>query len=629
MEISKKKLVAGLGIRVALLFLIAFGVLAFSAYYAVSKNFQTMLTDYTVTLIESMVRQGVISIENELKSSQEIASDLAGSFNAPENMNELDFPEESSVPGVQRFVYVTENKSVASDGRHRDISGRQDIAEAFEGKEAMYGPYFNEENEYVICYSAPVFREGEIAGVLSLEKDGYYFCDLIENIRFIDSGEAYIINKEGTDIAVSMQEHINWVNDGYNARRLLEKGDDDVARSVMELEEKGLNGESGAGTYYWDDGLCYVVYAPIPSAGWVLLAGLRQEELQQMMRTMLFSSITNGPILQVSIVMFMLLTILITVWLVTSLRKSAEINEKLNIIANYDSLTGIKNRNSYDAALIALSGGGLRSFACIYIDANGLHEINNRLGHQAGDVMLRSVADELQRIFCKDDVYRIGGDEFVVFCRDQDEKDVSARAEIVRKNLMEQGYEISIGVNWQDKDINVRTVIGLAEDAMQNDKRQFYEGSGKERQLRTLNEAMEKMVLEKQDADTFLSVLAPEFMGVYFVDLGSDTIRHLFIPRYFEEMLRESEDIFSKALLLYADRIVKSEYQKQFIKFCAYNNLETQLKRNAAPEFSYQKMDGSWITLRILKFKTYTEQMRETLWIFEANDKPLDNPSKI
>lgn len=137
------------------------------------------------------------------------------------------------------------------------------------------------------------------------------------------------------------------------------------------------------------------------------------------------------------------------------------------------------------------------------------------------------------------------------------------------------------------------------------------------------------MVLEKQDADTFLSVLAPEFMGVYFVDLGSDTIRHLFIPRYFEEMLRESEDIFSKALLLYADRIVKPEYQRQFIKFCAYNNLEAQLKRNAAPEFSYQKVDGSWITLRILKFKTYTEQMRETLWIFEANDKPLDNPSEI
>lgn len=587
MEISKKKRVAGLGIRVALLFLIAFGVLAFSAYFVVSKNFQTMLTDYTVTLVESMVRQGVISVENELKSSQEIASDLAGSFNAPEDMNELDFPEESSVPGVLRFVYVTENKTEASDGRHRDISGRQDIAEAFEGKEAVYGPYFNEENEYVICYSAPVFREGEVAGVLSLEKDG------------------------------------------YNARRLLEKGDDDVARSVMELEEKGLNGESGVGTYYWDDGLCYVVYAPIPSAGWVLLAGLRQEELQQMMRTMLFSSITNGPILQVSIVMFMLLTILITVWLVTSLRKSAEINEKLNIIANYDSLTGIKNRNSYDAALIALGGGGLRSFACIYIDANGLHEINNRLGHQAGDVMLKSVADELQRIFSKDDVYRIGGDEFVVFCRDQDEKDVSARAEIVRKNLMEQGYEISIGVKWQDKDINVRTVIGLAEDAMQNDKRQFYEGSGKERQLRTLNEAMEQMVLEKQDADTFLSVLAPEFMGVYFVDLGSDTIRHLFIPRYFEEMLRESEDIFSKALLLYADRIVKPEYQRQFIKFCAYNNLEAQLKRNAAPEFSYQKVDGSWITLRILKFKTYTEQLRETLWIFEANDKPLDNPSEI
>ena len=52
---------------------------------------------------------------------------------------------------------------------------------------------------------------------------------------------------------------------------------------------------------------------------------------------------------------------------------------------------------------------------CVYIDANGLHELNNERGHEAGDLMLRFVADSLMEQFPKGSLYRVGGDEFVVF----------------------------------------------------------------------------------------------------------------------------------------------------------------------------------------------------------------------
>ena len=55
-----------------------------------------------------------------------------------------------------------------------------------------------------------------------------------------------------------------------------------------------------------------------------------------------------------------------------------------------------------------------RNADVVYIDVVGLHEINNHLGHKAGDGMLCAVAGAMQRMFPLADTYRIGGDEFVV-----------------------------------------------------------------------------------------------------------------------------------------------------------------------------------------------------------------------
>lgn len=57
----------------------------------------------------------------------------------------------------------------------------------------------------------------------------------------------------------------------------------------------------------------------------------------------------------------------------------------------------------------------ISSAICVYIDANGLHELNNERGHEAGDLMLRFVAESLMEQFPKGSLYRVGGDEFVVF----------------------------------------------------------------------------------------------------------------------------------------------------------------------------------------------------------------------
>lgn len=624
MEVVDKKRAVSLAIRVGSVFLMAVVTVIAVAYYVLSQNFQSMMTEYTIKIVESMTNQGVKIIETELDKGRQEISFLADSFQVPESDDTVIFPQLQIQDEYLRMVYVTAEGSTASDGRQRDIRERQDILLAYEGEIAIYGPYFNEEDEYVVCYSAPIKQGNNIVGVLSIERDGYQFCDLIEGIRFVDSGECYILNAEGTDIAVSDPDHIDWVNSQYNARKILAEKVDEETESIMKLEQKGLDGESGIGTYYWKGGLCYVAYKPIPSVGWVILAGLREEEIVAMTRTSIFASVSNSFVLPICLFLVFCLTILIIFWIISSMKKHAEINEKLKIIANYDTLTGLMNRNSYHEAIQTLSKENNSALACVYVDVNGLHELNNHLGHQAGDEMLKAVADELLHAFSKDKIYRIGGDEFVVLCRGKSKEQVCSAIEQARKALSEQSYEISVGVALQKDNDDVENVIDAAESAMQRDKQIFYQKNGNGRRIRDLNVQVEQMLLEKKDADTFLEVIAPRFKGVYFVDLSKDTVRHLYIPSYFENCLQESENRFSKALLLYARKIVKPEYYECFEKLCDIAELEKRLNNGEKPEFVYQKIDGDWLRLQILKYNYHTDAQKETLWIFAKTDFPKE-----
>lgn len=618
MEVEEKKHAIFLGVRVSaisLVVMIAVGVLSF---YVLSNNFQVLLTEHTISMIESMNSQGVDLVESEIARRKQLISSAASSFvenNYDIEKSQLDIDEE-----YVRLVYTTEEQAISSDGKDLNLYDREDIKEAFLGSISMYGPYFNKENEYIVSFSAPVKQNQEVLGVLSIEFDGYLFCDLIQRIRIVESGESYIINAEGTDIAVSNKEHIDWVNSQYNARKLLESEKDEETKSILDLEQKGLDGETGIGTYYWEDGLCYLAYEPIPSVNWVLLSGIREEELSAMIKEIIFYSVVNGPVLKLSLIMVILLLGLIFYWIFSSKKKDANINEKLKKIANNDIVTGLNNRLCYHNDLNLFSKNKYESFTIVYIDVNGLHEINNHLGHQAGDQMLIAVADALKQIFDDDHLYRIGGDEFVVLCLNKKKEEIDPKVVELRTILQAQNYEISIGIAYQEDEENFNSVEKRAEINMQVDKQYYYERNNKDRRMRGINKQLEKMILDKQDADTFLSVIAPEFSGVYFVNLSEDSIRHLFIPDYFEECLKEANDRFSVALIIYAKKIVKPEYYDYFVEVSNYTKLKEQLDN--PPEYIFQKNSGEWLKMKILKFRDYAEENQNTLWIFSNIDKP-------
>ena len=288
---------------------------------------------------------------------------------------------------------------------------------------------------------------------------------------------------------------------------------------------------------------------------------------------------------------------------------------------NRDALTSLFNRLKFkeDIGKLREKDNG-QNFTCLYVDVNGLHELNNLLGHQKGDDMLCCVADTLKKYFPDDSVYRIGGDEFVALSTQLSKSEVEQAVNKVRRDLRRDNYEISVGIETGACGGHAEKIVEAAEIAMRNDKENYYKNNGDRRRKRQMNEELEQMLVEKHDSDRFLGVIAQQFTGVHFVDLENDTSRYIYNPDFFSEFLEETDGCFSAAMRLYVEKFVKPEYYVRFDDILDYNKLDKELSETGAVQFTYQKINGAFMNARILRVDGNRNAKPETIWIF-AEDK--------
>ena len=149
---------------------------------------------------------------------------------------------------------------------------------------------------------------------------------------------------------------------------------------------------------------------------------------------------------------------------------------------NHDVLTHLYTRCKYEHDLKVFQLANYARLTCIYMDAVGLHEINNHLGHEAGDHMLRSIADGIRKYFPDDCAYRIGGDEFVLLCPARQPEELAESLAAFRHTIREMGYEVSVGVSESTDRQTLNETVNRAETAMRHDKMEFYRNNGGIRQ---------------------------------------------------------------------------------------------------------------------------------------------------
>lgn len=300
----------------------------------------------------------------------------------------------------------------------------------------------------------------------------------------------------------------------------------------------------------------------------------------------------------------------------------AELRHRQELVDNFnrDALTLLYNRHKFNDDLEELNNKMPKLVTCLYIDANGLHELNNMLGHQKGDDMLCCIADTLKICFPEERMYRIGGDEFVMMSRKLTEADVERIVAEFRKLIAENQYTVSAGISSGGAENSVYKIVGAAELAMRKDKELFYKNNSASGRIRSANDELEKLLAEKRDAEYFLKLIAIRYAGVYFVDMERDTLRYIYIPEYFKNILERSSFSFKAAMQLYAKKYVKAEYYDEFVSLLDKNTVAQRLQDSEMLTLTYQKVNGTEMRLNIIKTEERDQERNETVWIFSSSE---------
>lgn len=170
--------------------------------------------------------------------------------------------------------------------------------------------------------------------------------------------------------------------------------------------------------------------------------------------------------------------------------------EELEYASCYDALTGLHNRNACMEKIDFL----MQHPSCVgivYADVNGLKEINDTRGHQAGDEALQRAAHLLAKCYGSENAYRMGGDEFLVLMPLVKELDFKASFRRLRELVgREQDLSIALGSDWVADTTHLNEAICRTDQRMYSDKVEFYNRRGKKRESRHDLNAFRRMAAQ-------------------------------------------------------------------------------------------------------------------------------------
>jgi len=167
---------------------------------------------------------------------------------------------------------------------------------------------------------------------------------------------------------------------------------------------------------------------------------------------------------------------------VHTLAREKSAKDELAYLASHDPVTGLLNRYALDDWLIRATDMVRQGTACslLYIDLDNFKLVNDTLGHSSGDKVLVHMVRVLQMLSRPNDqIFRFGGDEFVVLMEGADIQEATAAAETIRFGIEGLFHEestnrfnlsVSIGVARFEEGMSGAEVVSHADEACFNAK---------------------------------------------------------------------------------------------------------------------------------------------------------------
>lgn len=287
---------------------------------------------------------------------------------------------------------------------------------------------------------------------------------------------------------------------------------------------------------------------------------------------------------------------------------------KTEIAATTDSLTGVSNRVTYKKDLLMFDEEKPQEFSCIYIDVNELHLINNKYGHAAGDEMILYIANTLKEVFYGHKIYRIGGDEFLVFAEKSSQDDIKKGIAMLTRQLEPMDYHVAVGMSDRTHNMNTEEMVREAEIRMYEAKAQYYQDKEAKKVASENENGYVHTKTGILEIDTMISVMKEKYNGIYRVDLDTNKAHRILMPVYLG--YNENEEHFSALLTKYIDDSVAPEFHRAMMSFLNYDGLKRQLLGGKTPRITYKKANGDTVVLSVYKLSDEDIAVNNTLWVF-------------
>ncbi len=171
-------------------------------------------------------------------------------------------------------------------------------------------------------------------------------------------------------------------------------------------------------------------------------------------------------------------TLELTIYFVASEIANYKLLEKLKVLSSIDMLTGVLNRNEMNNRIDILRSGAsatIKGIGIIFADLNGLKKVNDMGGHAAGDLLLKNAAMVLQNVFTGEEIYRAGGDEFMILLSFTTEDEIIEKCKKV-KDLSKSYKDVSfaLGYSYQNDSSDITSALKTADERMYEDKDKYY-----------------------------------------------------------------------------------------------------------------------------------------------------------
>ena len=367
---------------------------------------------------------------------------------------------------TQVGILLPDNKIITSRGYRGNTDSSLSFTEEYlKGEHINSSKSFkNNSDSTIVRNFVPIRKDGICTGMLFSSSNASNISKAWLPNVYDKKGCCYIVNRKTGEIIINSAsdgiENIKDISFEQTSKDYTKEG---TVNAILE----GRKGYSVFKSASYSEKL-FMCYLPFSIEDWEMVVFVPESSV--------FSNVApvrTGIYMLIAVSVVILL--IYGLWLIREIRASiAEAEQKANI----DVLTGLQNRNRYEAYLKKLESSN-EKITCLFIDANGLHELNNSKGHFAGDQMLRFIADTLKVLFSTDNIYRIGGDEFVVFkTLDSSEELNKALAEF-NEALHRNDYHAAVGSCTYNEGMSVDELIVSAEKNMYENKHKYYEQIGK------------------------------------------------------------------------------------------------------------------------------------------------------